>query len=171
MTRFNLSARLIALTITAIFVAGPAFAKGNDDDERGKGNDKHAEKYEKKYQKQLEKAEKRERKEIAQGTYFNDQQRTYVREYYTTNYGSGRKCPPGLAKKNNGCLPPGQAQDLVVGQPIPKNVTVYQVAQPVIRKLPAAPVGYRYERIGGDIVLVQQENNIVVDIIKGLLGG
>ena len=68
-------------------------------------------------------------------------------------------------------MPPGQVQDLVVGQPVPKNVTVYQVAQPVIRKLPAAPVGYRYERIGGDIVLVQQENNIVVDIIKGLLGG
>ncbi|WP_300975424.1 hypothetical protein [Sphingomonas sp. LHG3406-1] len=25
-------------------------------------------------------------------------------------------CPPGLAKKNNGCLPPGQAKKLGVGQ-------------------------------------------------------
>ena len=105
MTRFNPSSRLIALAITAIFVAGPVFAKGNDDHGNGKGNDKHAEKYEKKSQKQAEKAEKRERKEIEQGKYFNDQQRTYVREYYTTNYGPGRKCPPGLAKKATAACP------------------------------------------------------------------
>jgi hypothetical protein len=30
-------------------------------------------------------------------------------------YGVGG-CPPGLAKKNNGCLPPGQAKKLAVGQ-------------------------------------------------------
>jgi hypothetical protein len=34
-------------------------------------------------------------------------------------YGSGG-CPPGLAKKNNGCLPPGQAKKLYnVGQRFP----------------------------------------------------
>ncbi|NJC05379.1 hypothetical protein GGQ97_001172 [Sphingomonas kaistensis] len=31
---------------------------------------------------------------------------------YAQNYG----CPPGLAKKNNGCLPPGQAKKLAIGQ-------------------------------------------------------
>ena len=30
-------------------------------------------------------------------------------------YGMGG-CPPGLAKKNNGCMPPGQAKKLNVGQ-------------------------------------------------------
>ena len=170
MTRFNLSSSLIALAISALFVAGPAFAKGNDED-HGKGRDKHSEKFEKKQQKQFEKAEKRERKEIEQGKYFNDQQRTLVREYYVTNYGKGKKCPPGLAKKNNGCMPPGQVRSWEVGQPIPRNVTIYSVPQPVIRQLPPAPVGYRYARIGDDIVLVQQQNNLVVDIIKGLLGG
>lgn len=169
MTRFNLSSRLIALAISAIFVAGPAFAKGNDED-HGKGKDKHAEKYEKKQQKQVEKAEKRERKEIEQGKYFNDQQRIYVREYYTSNYGQGKKCPPGLAKKGNGCMPPGQVRTWEVGQQIPRNVTVYSVPQPVILQLPPAPYGYRYSRIGGDIVLVQQQNNLIIDIIQGLLG-
>ena len=172
MTRFNLSSRVIALAITSIFVAGPVFSKGNDnDDEQGKGKDKHSEKFERKQDKQEEKAEKRERKEIEQGKYFNDQQRTYVREYYTTNYPQGKKCPPGLAKKGNGCVPPGQLRTWVVGQPIPRNVTVYSVPQPVILQLPPAPYGYRYSRIGGDLVLVQQQNNIIVDIIQGLLGG
>lgn len=31
-------------------------------------------------------------------------------------YQEARGCPPGLAKKNNGCLPPGQAKKLRVGQ-------------------------------------------------------
>lgn len=172
MTRFNLSSRLIALAITSVFVAGPVFAKGNDDDNgHGKDKDKHAEKYEKKYQKQAQKDEKRERKEIEQGKYFNDQQRIYVREYYTTNYGPGKKCPPGLAKKGNGCMPPGQVRTWVVGQAIPRNVTMYSVPQQVVVQLPPAPYGYRYARVGGDIVLVQQQNNLIVDIIQGLLGG
>ena len=178
MTRFNLSGSLVALAITALFVASPAFAKDKDkdkgnDDDNGRG--KHAEKYEKKQQKddrkEDRKEEKRERKYIEQGKYFNDQQRTYVREYYTTRYGSGKKCPPGLAKKGNGCLPPGQVRTWVVGQPIPRNVTIYSVPQPVILQLPPAPRGYRYARIGGDIVLVRQQNNLIVDIIQVLLGG
>ena len=37
-------------------------------------------------------------------------------------YGYGHSCPPGLAKKNNGCLPPGQAKKLYnVGQHWPRN--------------------------------------------------
>ncbi len=36
-------------------------------------------------------------------------------ERYRASYGG---CPPGLAKKNNGCLPPGQAKKLV-GQALP----------------------------------------------------
>ncbi len=171
MTHFNLSGRLIALSMTAILAAGPVFAKGHDDDHgNGNGKDKHSEKFEKKEQKQAEKAEKRERKEIEQGKYFNDQHRTYVREYYTTNYGPGKKCPPGLAKKDNGCMPPGQARTWVIGQPIPRNVTIYSVPQPIIMQLPPAPYGYRYSRIGGDIVLVRQQNNLIVDIIQGLFG-
>lgn len=167
MTYASNSRRIVALAIASLFLAGPVFAKDKGDDHedgRGKHGQKHADKAEKK-------AEKRQREEIKQGTYFNDQQRTYVREYYTTNYGEGKRCPPGLAKKNNGCLPPGQVRNWVVGQPIPRNVTIYSVAPPVIRMLPPAPYGYRYARLGGDIVLVQQQNNIVVDIIQVLLGG
>ncbi len=171
----SLTARhLIAIAITSLFIAGPGFAKDKSDD-HGNGNSKHGQKHEKKEGKRAEKeqkhAEKRQREEIKQGTYFNDQQRTYVREYYTTNYGGAKRCPPGLAKKNNGCMPPGQVRNWVVGQPVPRGVTVYSVAPPVIRMLPPAPYGYRYARLGGDIVLVQQQNNIIVDIIQGLLGG
>ncbi len=157
--------------MASLLLAGSAFAKGKGDDHDdggdkygGKNGNKHGQQHDKK-------ADKREREEIQQGAYFNDQQRTFAREYYTTTYTNGKRCPPGLAKKNNACLPPGQARAWVVGQPVPSNVTIYAVAPPVIRMLPPAPYGYRYARIGGDIVLVQQQNNIIVDIIQVLLGG
>ena len=171
MTRSFNTRHLVGLAIASMLMAGPAFAKDKGDDQGnsgGKHGNKHSQKNADKYEK---KAEKREREDIKQGAYFNDQQRAYARQYYSTTYKDGKRCPPGLAKKGNGCMPPGQVQDLVIGQPIPSNVKVYQVAQPVIKNLPPAPAGYRYERIGGDIVLVQQQNNIIVDVIKILLGG
>ena len=178
MTYLSRTHHIVALAIASLLMAGPVLSKGKGDDEgehgNGKGNGKHAQKYQdkqdKREAKEYKKAEKRERKEIAPGTYFNDQQRTVVREYYVQTYIDGRKCPPGLAKKNNGCMPPGQVRNWVVGQPVPRGVTVYSVPQPVILQLPPAPYGYRYSRIGGDIVLVRQQNNVIVDIIQGLLG-
>ena len=171
MTTSSHTLRIVSLAIASLLFAGTGFAKDKGDD-HDNGGDKHGNKHSEKYEKKAEKrAEKREREEIKQGAYFNDQQRTFAREYYTTTYRDGRRCPPGLAKKNNGCLPPGQVRNWVVGQPVPSNVTIYSVAPPVIRMLPPAPYGYRYARIGGDIVLVQQQNNIIVDIIQVLLGG
>ncbi len=41
----------------------------------------------------------------------------------TASCGGPRTVPPGLAKKNNGCLPPGQAKKRYqVGQPLPRRV-------------------------------------------------
>src|ERR1700755_1453967 len=39
----------------------------------------------------------------------SDRDRNATYSYYRTEYSAGR-CPPGLAKKDNGCLPPGQAK-------------------------------------------------------------
>lgn len=39
------------------------------------------------------------------GIHFGDRHREIVREYYGERYRSGH-CPPGLAKKRNGCMPP-----------------------------------------------------------------
>ncbi len=40
--------------------------------------------------------------------------------------GYGNNCPPGLAKKHNGCLPPGQAKKLYnVGQRLPYGYNGY----------------------------------------------
>ena len=48
-----------------------------------------------------------------------DRDRDTVRTYYRREFVAGN-CPPGLAKKNNGCLPPGQVNRAwAVGQSLP----------------------------------------------------
>jgi Ni/Co efflux regulator RcnB len=165
--------RAAALLAAAFLFAAPAWAEKPEHAGKGKG-DKHEQKAGKHEQKQHDKAEKqagkRERQEIKHGAYFRDEHRDYVRQYYTQYYADKHRCPPGLAKKNNGCMPPGQARKWAVGQPLPAGVAVYSVPQPVIVHLPPAPYGYRYARVGGDIVLIQVQTNIIVDIIHALLG-
>ena len=178
---FRLASRVVVLTGAVLFICGPSLA--DDDHGKGKGDkhrDKQAEKFEKHADKEERKADKEERKreqkavkhgdreDVRVGQYFNDNQRQAVRGYYVSQYGDGRRCPPGLAKKNNGCMPPGQVL-YTLGQPLPRTVTVYQVPQPVIVQLPVAPPGYRYVRVGNDILLVSPQSQLVVDVIAGLL--
>ena len=170
--------RLLALTLASALLAGPVLAKdgegtGKHPEKAAKHADKQREKAEKHADKRAEKehkrAEKRRVEDVPVGAYFNDQHRSYAREYYGQHYSKAKSCPPGLAKKNNGCMPPGQARKLVPGQPVPAGVTLYQVPRQVIVQLPPAPYGYRYARVGNDIVLVRNENQLIVDIIVGLL--
>jgi hypothetical protein len=86
--------------------------------------------------------------------------------------GSGDSCPPGLAKKNNGCLPPGQvARAFAVGQRI----------QPTWFSGYDLPDEYRdfyydtddsYYRYNGDgfIYRVNSQDNLISALIP-LLGG
>jgi Ni/Co efflux regulator RcnB len=82
-----------------------------------------------------------------------------------------RSCPPGLAKKNNGCLPPGQAKKMdrvIVGEALPAGA-IFTVPQRIRSTLPPPPVGYRYAVVNNQVVLVSS-GNIVVDVIRSLLG-
>ncbi|QTD45290.1 hypothetical protein [Ottowia testudinis] len=101
------------------------------------------------------------------GSHFNDGQRSQVRQWYSTQYRAGH-CPPGLAKKNNGCLPPGQAKKWHVGHPLPAGVVVYPVPQPVLVQIGPPPAGYRYVRVANDILLMVIGTRMVVDAITDL---
>ena len=99
--------------------------------------------------------------------HFRDDQRKVVSNYYGEQYGAGR-CPPGLSKKNNGCMPPGQARKWAVGQPLPRDVVTYSLPSVVISQLGAPPVGQRYVRVASDILLIAIGTGLVVDAIQDL---
>ena len=178
--RTHATLRTVALVVAAFMATAPALAE-KDNDNRGRGNDKHEQKYKNdkndkndkhdNKQAKREKDEKRfERDNVKVGAYFNDDHRRAARTYYVQQYPQGKRCPPGLAKKNNGCMPPGQAKKYWVGQPLARTVYWYPVPQPVVQVLPQVPYGYRYVRVGNDILLLSPQSSIVVDVIAGLLG-
>lgn len=107
-------------------------------------------------------------KEIQVGEYFGGQQRVVVTEYYSKRYVSG-KCPPGLKKKQNGCLPPGQAKKWAKGQPLPRTVVYYPVPQEVVVRIGVPPPGYRYVRVANDLLLIAIATSMVIDAIEDLI--
>ena len=99
---------------------------------------------------------------------FVDADRQAVRTWRRETY--GRDCPPGLAKKNNGCLPPGQAKKrYVVGQRLPATIVIEQVPKVLLPRLTVAPAGYRYAYVDGDILLIDATSRLVADVIVSLL--
>ncbi len=105
--------------------------------------------------------------QVSIGGYFGAPQRVVVQEYYGQQYRAG-KCPPGLAKKNNGCLPPGQAKKWAVGQPLPSDVRYYPVPQSVVLQLGVPPAGHKYVRVAADILLIAVGTGLIVDAIQDL---
>lgn len=104
------------------------------------------------------------------GAYFSVQNRHAVQTYYASAGKGGKGCPPGLAKKNNGCMPPGQAKkQWNVGQPLPTTVVFHPVPQQIVVSLPPVPVGHRYVQVAGDVLLVAVGSMMVVDGINGLM--
>ena len=100
---------------------------------------------------------------------FVDTQRDAARSYFVEHHGRGN-CPPGLAKKNNGCLPPGQAKKrYVVGQPLPRGIVVGDLPGDLSVRIGPAPAGYRYGILDGDLVKLAVGTLLVVDAIDGLV--
>ncbi|HEX2545686.1 MAG TPA: hypothetical protein VHL79_12445 [Ramlibacter sp.] len=169
MTVMPRSPRLLCLLVAAALGAVPAMAApppwaGGGKHEAGDDH-KHERKAKKEHK---EKKEKKEKHAVTPGAHFDDRNREAVRRYYASS--GGKHCPPGLAKKNNGCMPPGQAKkQWAVGQPLPATVTVAPVPQQVLVSLPKVPAGHKYVQVAGDILLIAVGTQMVVDGINGLM--
>lgn len=170
--------RLLAITLTAIGAAGPAGSQPY-----GKGYEKHGRSDRAEERRDDRREDRREdrrddrrddrghgataRLAPGPGVYFADRHRLHIREYYGTVQQRGH-CPPGLAKRNNGCMPPGQARHWQMGRPLPRTVIYYDVPQPLVVQLGIPPAGYRYVRVAADILLIAIGTGIVIDAIQDL---
>jgi hypothetical protein len=100
---------------------------------------------------------------------FTRDQRERAQGFFVETYGRS-KCPPGLAKKGRGCLPPGQARKrYVVGRPLSREITVQPLPGELSVRIGVAPAGYRYGIVDGDLVKLVVGTMIVVDAIEGLV--
>jgi len=99
--------------------------------------------------------------------HFEDRHRVIVHDYYAEQFRGGR-CPPGLAKKHNGCMPPGQAKKWQLGRPLPHDVIYYEVPHSLVVQIGLPPSGYRYVRVASDILMIAIGTGMVVDAIQDL---
>lgn len=172
-------ARVAAVLLAALVAAAPAWSAPPEGKGQGKGHEK-ADKHERKNRnghageerrhRDAGDGERRARKPLQPGAWFNDRNRDAVHVYYASAGKGGKACPPGLAKKNNGCLPPGQAKKWHIGQPLPGDVVWVAPPREIIVALPPVPAGHRYVQVAGDILLIAVGSMMVVDGIDGLLG-
>jgi Ni/Co efflux regulator RcnB len=98
---------------------------------------------------------------------FEDRHREAIRDYYGAQFERGR-CPPGLAKKNNGCMPPGQAKKWKVGRPLPRDVIYYTVPDDLVVRIGRPLPGYKYVRVASDILLIAVGTGMIMDAIQDL---
>jgi hypothetical protein len=100
---------------------------------------------------------------------FSDTQRGAARAYFVEAHGRGN-CPPGLAKKQNGCLPPGQAKKrYAVGHSLPQGIVLETLPVELSVRIGPVPPGYRYGILDGDLVKLAVGTMLVVDAIEGLV--
>ncbi len=102
-----------------------------------------------------------------EGREFQDRDRRAVRAYFD-EYARRGKCPPGLAKKHNGCLPPGQEKHWRIGAPLPRDVQYYSLPSALVVQLTPPPVGYRYVRVASDILMIATGTGMVAAAIEDL---
>lgn len=99
-----------------------------------------------------------------------DRDRGAVQTYYRNEFATGN-CPPGLAKKNNGCLPPGQAKKLwSIGQPLPPALVFYPLPTVLLSTLSSPPPGYQYVRVDDDVLLMITATRIITSLVTNLGG-
>ena len=151
---------LLAVLMASLLFSAPAFAKKYDDDG---GKQKHH----KKYKHDDEHHESDDGNDIHVNVHFGDHERVVIRDYYEERGRVGR-CPPGLAKKHNGCMPPGQAKKWHKGRPLPREVIYHDLPPRVIIQIGTPPSGYKYVRVAADILLIAVGTGMVVDAIEDL---
>lgn len=162
----------LALVIGGILAAGPVMAekpswagasKGGKDERMDRRDEQKGER-----RADDEKSRRgRDGPSAGKRGHFEDRHRVIVSEYYVEQFRGGR-CPPGLAKKHNGCMPPGQAKKWQLGQPLPRNVIYYEVPQPLVVQIGLPPSGYRYVRVASDILMIAIGTGMVADAIHDL---
>lgn len=144
--------RLLTLTIAITGMAvHPALAKGGHD--HGHGHDK--------YHGEHERYGDHDRDNVTINIRLND--REYIRHYLSDSYHTN--CPPGLAKKHNGCLPPGHAKRYTIGRPLPAGVYYEPLPPELLMRLEPVPYGYQYVRVDQDVLLIGEATKHVVDAV------
>lgn len=105
--------------------------------------------------------------DIGAHVYFTDERIRLITDYYSSRPAAAG-CPPGLAKKGNGCRPPGQAKKWRVGAPLPSHVIYHDVPDALVVELGLSDTSRKIVRVGTDLLLIAVGTGMVIDSIEDL---
>lgn len=80
----------------------------------------------------------------------------YVRRHYRAH------CPPGLAKKNPPCIPPGQARKLAAGTILERG-SYERLPHNIVERLTPPPYNGMYVRVDKNVYLIDQGTRKILD--------
>ena len=79
-------------------------------------------------------------------------------------------CPPGLAAKNNGCLPPGIAKRYTIGEPLPDDVPYELITDLAMYDLLPPDGEWLYYLVDGEVLKIADDMFTVIDAFEILFG-
>jgi len=100
---------------------------------------------------------------------FGYEDKRHIRRYYShKRRGKGKKkgLPPGLAKK--GYSHPGLQRHLRTGEHLPPGLERHALPDELERKLSKLPKGHIRVKVGGDIAILNQETDVVIDVVRDI---
>jgi Ni/Co efflux regulator RcnB len=150
--------RKIAVVTVALFLAADVSFAHKFDSPGNSGNNKAKH--------HLEQSAKDKYGESSQ-RYFSEDRYSEIKSYYS-QHPEARHCPPGLAKKNNGCQAPGQAKKWRKGQSLPSDLVYYDLPGALLNELGRTPEGQKIVRVDTDILLISIATGEVIDAFEDL---
>lgn len=96
---------------------------------------------------------------------FSDRDKEAVRNYYAKKW-KHKKMPPGLAKRDR--LPPGLQKRLEAGDQLPPGLQRSTLPYELEDVLSPLPKGYIRLRVGGDMIIMNKNTEVIVDILKDI---
>jgi hypothetical protein len=97
---------------------------------------------------------------------FNDHDRRLVYDYYRNKKVKNKGLPPGLAKRRK--LPPGLQKQLKKNGTLPPGLAKRSLPYKLEERLSRIPRGYVRLKVGGDIILMNETTEVIVDIIHDI---
>ena len=182
MTNGMIRGRLLAALALGLLLSAPGFAEKPEWADKDKGKGKHEQREERQDRSSSKRDDRRDdrssdrrddrkydSRERSTSYRFrdHDHDRVVIQNYYRKTYSSTR-CPPGLSKKGNGCMPPGLARKWSRGRPLPRDVVYYDLPPAIVIEIGAPPAGHRYVRVASDILMIAIGTGMVVDAIEDL---
>lgn len=97
---------------------------------------------------------------------FGDHDRRAIHDYYANKGTKQKGLPPGLARKRK--LPAGLKKQLEKNGKLPPGLSKRHLPSELEERLSRLPKGYVRLKVGGDIVLMNEKTEVIVDIIHDL---